>query len=150
MAGKLWPERANWYSEPDALDLAGIDPLLRETVERINGSGWCWTAESCQGHPDDSSEYGPWANNTKPMMRFVVWTRDLGRLMSALVRSMYYDREGGLLTQSCFFEVFPLPPARHFQEYTELLVYIQARTVWQRDEGCRAYGRLADLVLRDG
>lgn len=44
--------------EPDRLDLARVDPEIRELVAAVNGTGWMTTVQSCAGHT--GREEGPW------------------------------------------------------------------------------------------
>jgi len=41
-----------FFTLPGRLRPTAVDRLLRRTVRLINSSGWAWTAECCQGHPD--------------------------------------------------------------------------------------------------
>lgn len=68
-------EGASFYSDPESVDLALVDPLMRAFVQRMNSSGWVWTAECCQGHPDAPDNAYIWAGNTSPMVRLVLRTR---------------------------------------------------------------------------
>lgn len=59
---------------------ARIDPLIWPVVERINKSGWVWTAESCQGGPDHK-----WSRD--PMLRLVCRAVDEEAMLGAVYRA---------------------------------------------------------------
>ena len=76
----------DFYKLPDELTDDDIDPLLRPFVQKINRSGWVWTAESCQGHPE--AKIPAWADNVRPMLRLVTPKECLGRVLGLWVKAM--------------------------------------------------------------
>ncbi len=77
---------ALFYTLPSELNVnEQIDPLLRTAVAAINSSGWIWTAESCQGHPDETEVAAPWGHNVRPYLRLVCRDRHLGAACSELL-----------------------------------------------------------------
>lgn len=73
-----------WGTPESARPEAGI----RAACERINASGWAWTAESCHGHPPGAAaEAGdalaPW-RFPRPMVRFVCRIEHVGHLLRIL------------------------------------------------------------------
>ena len=137
---------AIFYTLPEEVLVEQIDPLLRDAVMRINASGWLWTAESCQGHPDCTDSLA-WAGNVKPMLRLVCRTEHLGRAMALLTRSATYVGDE-LLPTAVGFEVWPRCLTQ--PEWSEVLVYmnIHARTVYDRNLGVEVWNRFAELVAQ--
>lgn len=131
---------AVFYSLPKDLTDDMIDPLLRKAVRRINESGWCWTAESCQGHPD-ATELAPWGFNTKPMLRLVCHESGFGEMLAKLAHAMSDEHDA--LAGSCMFEVCNYK-ARG--DYAEALIYVRAANVFERNRGCRAFERFAEMT----
>jgi hypothetical protein len=133
-----------WYGDPEADDTwEYVDELILPVCKRICESGWAWTAESCQGHPDDNGDVGPWANNTKPMLRFVCANEHIGHLMSLLLQALgeLSDVSQPTPLQSPGgFEAWPTRGDTH----TAVLVYLPAVTVGQRNAGIRVYERVAE------
>lgn len=147
------------YDPPDeALSRDGIDPLLRKAVARFNECGWSATSESCQGHPD-AVRPDAWSFNVEPMLRLLCRGQDAGRLLAALAEAARQERhldggdgppvpEHGLENR--------LPPGIGMRVYVQdvpagwfsVIVYLQAKTIFERDQGCAAFGRLAELVNR--
>ncbi len=134
-----------FYDLPDALQPENIDPLIWPAVKRINESGWVWTAESCQGHPD-ATEYGAWANNVRPMLRLVCHRVDTGKMLSLLLEAVKQPPDSGL-DGLHFFKVELWPQPRRTPDWTEILVYISpVHTVFDRDQGIKAVERFAEMV----
>lgn len=135
-----------FYELPKNLKPDQIDPLIRNAVMQINQSGWCFTAESCQGHPDMVEE-APWASNTDPMLRLICQKKDTGRMMATLVEAMYYQKGGEDGWQETLgFQGYPR--AIRSSDWTEVLVYIRCKTAFDRNLGIQAYERFARLVNR--
>ncbi len=79
---------AIFYSLPEDIDPAQIDPLLREIVLNINLSGFCWTAECCQGHPDAAKPGDTgWDHNVEPYLRLVCHQGREGEVLAELMRA---------------------------------------------------------------
>lgn len=83
---------AFFYGNPlDLLKNRGaipIDPLIEPAVLAINRSGWVWTAESCSGHPDSTSQHC-WAGNVEPMLRFVTQAHHVALFFELLMEATY-------------------------------------------------------------
>jgi hypothetical protein len=131
---------------------AVVDPLIRSAVQKINASGWVWTAESCQGHPDESRT-PVWASNVKPMLRLICRVEHEGAMLSALMaasRSMAVapDDEENLTAwgRPCTVGLEIFPDERGQPDWCEALVYIPAATAWDRDRGIQAFERFGMLV----
>jgi hypothetical protein len=141
---------ALFYCLPEKLTDDMIDPLLRSAVRRINASGWCWTAESCQGHPDAADDH-PWAGNVRPFLRLVCEAPRLGEMLAAMTRAMrstpkllvkgeLFDGE----PQALSFRIYPW--AQPHGNYEQVLVYIDADSVYSRNQGVEAFERFAAAV----
>ncbi len=128
-----------FYARPEDLVPRQIDRLLRDTVSRINQSGWVWTAESCQGHPD--SRDAAWADNTDPMLRLVCRHENMGRMLGLLMDA-YYDHGPEMLWQ----QGFRIYPVKHRRGWVEILVYLNGKTAYYRDDGIRVLERFAELL----
>lgn len=162
MVDVLKESGAFFYSSPDTLDQA-VDPLIRPICEKINASGWVWTAESCQGHPD-ACEACAWASNTAPMLRLVTLEKDLGQMMAALCRAfpmvedcvMKSNLKPGAMSTPGGFGVFEIhgfrayPSSRPNPGWTETLIYIDAANVYQRNQALDVFRAFADLVSEHG
>lgn len=129
-----------FYDDPATLRDEQIDPLLRDAVRQINKSGWLWTAESCQGHPDADDA---WAGNTRPMLRLVCRAEDRPRMMDALCQALADFNSGDEGYKVLSIAVWPY---HRRNGWFEALVYIPAAIVGERDAGCRCYERFAELV----
>lgn len=143
-----------FYDLPADLSSDQIDPLMRPIVEQINKSGFCWTAESCQGHPD-ATEHPPWAGNTEPMLRLVCRREDMGRVLSTLVDAAEivpaeeFEADYGYSSAQAI-RIFPhTNPKPRTLGWAELLVYLPAACVWSRNRGIRVLQRFADLLGDD-
>lgn len=128
-----------FYSLPQELDIYAVDPLMRPIVGRINMSGWVWTSECCQGHPDadENSDTG-WDHNTNPFMRFVVGVDDLGCLLALLSRAMR------LPSRTCVMRLHTVSRGA----FEEVIVYIEANNVRTRNQGIDALHNFAEAVGR--
>lgn len=138
-----------FYTRPEDLVPEQIDPLLRDAVGKINASGWVWTGESCQGHPDAASlnDTG-WTHNTEPYLRLICARRDLGRMLAALAEATLdtdEDNEAGIF-HAAQLRVFA--NGRH-PEWAEIGVYVLARNVMERDFGCRVFERFAATIASE-
>lgn len=133
-----------FYSDPENIDFDGIDPLMRGIVEDVNRSGWLWTAESCQGHPDDDTGMA-WAGNTSPMLRLACKRTDVGHLFGAL-----FDASASVESALCEGEkstfVWQVHPEERRNDWVEILLYVKATTVFQRDLGIEMLRKFAELV----
>lgn len=132
-----------FYDLPTVLDYESIDPLLRDAVKRINESNWVWTAESCQGHPDDELPH-TWAGNTRPFLRLVCHRENYGEMLALLLDAMHQDPQPGLYPLD--FENAVELYAQQRQDWRELLVYVRASTVWERNQGVQVFDRFAEAV----
>lgn len=128
-----------------------IDPLIRNAVLKINESGWVWTGESCQGHPD--SETFCWADNARPMLRLITRSEDVGDMMRCLLTASLEKENPDLelLEQlkppyMCNFEIYP---CRQNKGWCEILVYIPATTVYHRNNGCKIFERFGELLINE-
>jgi hypothetical protein len=136
---------AIFYALPADLAPEMIDPLLRNAVGRINASGWVWTAESCQGHPDAATATDTgWLHNTDPFLRLVCRQEREGEMLALLMRACTVGEDD--------FDhgIYHGTTARLFREqrgdYAELLVYLPSRNVMDRDQGVRVFERFASAV----
>jgi len=128
-----------FYCPPADLKPEMVDPLLWPAVQAINASGWVWTAESCQGHPDDEDGM-PWAFNTSPFLRLVTREENVGRMLAALVRAAQIP-DDPLSTH-----VLELATHRIKDGWTSTNVYVRAHTVRERNRGCQAFERFGEIV----
>lgn len=129
-----------FYDDPATLTDEQIDPLLRDAVRRINKSGWVWTAESCQGHPDAGTAL-VWASNARPMLRLV--TKERGRMMDALTQAFAESNNWDDLPTVRSMAVWPY---ERRNGWFEALVYVPAVTAFERDLGCKCYERFAEII----
>lgn len=136
--------KVTFYENPSRLDPEKVDPLIRKAVLRINESGWVWTAESCQGHPD-AADFEPWANNTRPFLRLVTRRGNIGLMLGMLYEKAYRTPEG----RDDYKEPLTVTVYRSFAitgDWAEVLVYIEAATAWDRNNGIAAFERFAEYV----
>lgn len=131
----------NFYDLPCELNEDQVDPLILPIVKRINESGWVWTAESCQGHPDAVDPV--WCDNTDPMLRLVSDLKHEPFMLQQLVRS----------SRSMEGEITPTTPLRIYPQtpkppWGEILVYVPAQTVFYRNRGLETFRRFAEWVNR--
>jgi hypothetical protein len=132
-----------FYVLPDKLDYHQVDPLIRGVVKTINESGWVLTAESCAGHPEET---GPvWANNTRPMIRLVTRKKHLGAMLGLLLHNAYASiHPDGWAVGGDWHPVFEILPVGEWRgELASVLVYVDAKTVYQRDLGIAVFARFA-------
>lgn len=130
---------ALFYILPKDLTERDVDPLLWPVVESINRSEWVWTAESCQGHPDDA-EGLPWSFNTKPMLRLVVRLKDLGTMLAVLACAAPEPADP---LHTNVFEVVSHPLK---DRWFSVVIYVQAINVYQRNRGVAMLKRFADRL----
>lgn len=140
-----------FYCHPKDLEPEQIDLLMRPVVEAINRSGWVWSAESCQGHPDATTSC--WAENTRPMLRLVCRAEHEGAMLAALFsacRSMAVH-EGDYENYAAWgrpgataLEIYP--DERGAPNWCETLVYIPATTVCHRNRGIETFARFAHRI----
>jgi hypothetical protein len=135
---------AGFYEMPDQINVALVDELIRPVVARINQSGWVWTGESCQGHPD-ATHHSPWAGNTRPMLRLITHQNQYGNMLDFLLRATHYEEDG--LRRVCGLDVW-----EHERKgaYCEVLVYVKASTVYERDLGIACFARFAKAISPRG
>jgi hypothetical protein len=120
-----------------------IDLLLRVAVAAINSSGWVWTAESCQGHPDESDLYAAWGHNTQPYLRLVCRAQDLGDAVAALLAEAGDEDDKAIGTPEMRLRTRPLRDG-----WMELQVYVSAHNVATRNRGCQAFERFGFAIQR--
>lgn len=132
---------ALFYVLPSELTPEAIDPLLRLAVALINSSGWVWTAECCQGHPDETDLHAPWGHNCEPYIRLVMCAEDLGDAVHALL-SEAHDEESLIMG--------PVRVKLHTRPlkngWMELGVYVIAHNVATRNRGCQALERFGMAI----
>lgn len=142
-----------FYGDPATLTDGQIDPLLRDAVRRINRSGWVWTAESCQGHPDFDGRTvkTAWEHNTRPMLRLVVRLDHAGRMLSSLVLAAAwdFDQEPSAFSGARIAQGLELWPSERRNGWCEVLAYFNALNVAARDIGCQRFSRFAELVAAE-
>lgn len=140
-----------FYKLPTELSQQDIDPLMRLAVNLINESGWVWTAESCQGHPDAASPMETaWPHNTRPMLRLVCRKNRLGKMLELLhdgwrvvdreSEGEFYAHPGSLI----------IHPHGVKGDWAEVIVYVEAASVWQRDLGIKVFGNFGALLALPG
>lgn len=139
---------AVFYSPPNKLD-EWMDPLMRPVCEKINRSGWAWTAESCQGHPD-ADRGGAWAGNTRPMLRLVTQSAGIGKMLAALMEAYGIEAREvkGIGERSELTGLTLYPSEARNPGWFEILVYINAANVYQRDCAMGVWRRFAEIVTR--
>jgi len=137
---------AIFYSPPDKLD-AFMDPLMRPVCEEINRSGWVWTAESCQGHPD-ADRAGAWAANTRPMLRLVTTTAAVGKMLAAVMEAYGIESREvkGVGERSELTGLTIYPIGERNPGWVEVLIYINAANVFQRDCAMGVWRKFAKIV----
>jgi hypothetical protein len=143
-----------FYDLPEDLNYSCIDPLMRDLVKKINESGWCWSAESCQGHPDAPLPHA-WAGNTDPMLRLVCEAKYAGEMMWRLVlakraaakKASEHEMLGGIEPSLCL-KLWDHYRGPKTDGWYELLVYIPSSTVWERNLGVSVYAEFAEAVNR--
>lgn len=131
-----------FYDLPEGLDYGRLDPLIREVCRDINRSGWVWTGESCQGHPDATYPM-VWAGNVRPMLRLIVRQADYGSMLNLLLAAC----AGGYGDPGDRFEGLPvgleLYEAERKGGWVSLLCYGRASTAWERDHAIACYAKFA-------
>lgn len=132
---------ALFYTLPVELKAEQIDPLLRVAVAAINSSGWVWTAESCQGHPDEADLHAAWGHNTQPYLRLVCRGPDLGDVAAALLAEAGDEEDRILGTPEMKMRTRALRDG-----WIELQVYVSAHNVATRNRGCQAFERFGFAV----
>jgi hypothetical protein len=131
--------RLTIYVLPQDLDIAAVDPLLREVVTTINSSGWVWTSESCQGHPDAvCAEDTGWDHNTNPFLRLITREADLGSMLALLASAMRGE------TRVCTIRLHSVKKG----EWIEAIVYVEAINALMRNQGIAALWRFAESLER--
>lgn len=139
--------RANhilFYELPQDLDLSAVDPLMRPVIARINSSGWVWTAESCQGHPEYDEQSSGWDHNTDPFLRLVTSTTRFGDMLGRLATAMRLPDSETRIQVVCGLKLYMRP--RDFGDWRQVNAYIEARNVLGRNRGIEAFTRFADAL----
>jgi len=139
--------KALFYSPPDAMD-PFVDPMIRPICVAINRSGWVWTAESCQGHPD-ADQGGAWAANVSPMLRLVTKDETIGRMFECLTAAFLQAKSR--LPRGELFEVRGMrvyPSSRPSPGWRETLIYLEAVNVYQRNQALDVWKGFSELVSR--
>jgi hypothetical protein len=133
---------ALFYTLPSELEVdKAIDPHLRLAVSLINSSGWVWTAECCQGHPDETDLFAPWGFNVEPYLRLVCRAQDLGDAVASIL-SEAWDEDSKLRgTPQMKIHTRPLKAG-----WMEFSVYAVARNVAERNRGCLAFERFGMAI----
>lgn len=133
---------ALFYTLPSELKInEAIDLHLRLAVASINSSGWVWTAESCQGHPDETDLHAPWGFNSDPYLRLVMRAQDLGDAVHALLAEAHDEDSNLRGPPQMKMRTRPLKSG-----WMELSVYIGASNVAERNRGCRAFERFGMAI----
>lgn len=128
---------ACFYTLPSELKDEQIDPLLRRAVAAINSSGWIFTGESCQGHPDEADLTAPWGFQIEPYLRMVCLGAHVGLAVSLMLEAARDDTGVELMGPAGLkFYTRALK-----DNWMELKVYVEARNVAGRNRGCLALER---------
>lgn len=128
-----------FYSNPLVPD-EGIDLLFKPICKKINASGYCYTAESCQGHPDATEPTNGWNDSPKVFLRLGFHMEDTGRVMTALLGSSKFTDHLGC-DGAVSFELYP----RETKEgWMDLTVVIKSGNVWQRARALDFWNRFAN------
>jgi hypothetical protein len=128
-----------FYENPESLTPEHIDPLIFPIVKKINESGWVWTAESCQGHPDSTDKY-VWAGNMRPMLRLVVREERVGEMLNKLLESSVFLDEDAL----ALINGIEIWQQQRMNGWVSLTTYIaQCSTIYYRNKGLECYDRFA-------
>lgn len=129
---------ALFYVMPSELKPEHVDPLLRNAVSALNSTGWVYTAESCQGHPDETEVNAPWGHNTEPYLRLVLRRLHLGPVAALLLREAGDENTDMIGSPQMKLRIREL---RNL--WVELQVYVGAHNVATRNRGCQALERFA-------
>ena len=125
------------YILPQDLDSSLVDPLLRDIIATINSSGWVWTSESCQGHPDAASpEDTGWDHNTNPFLRLIVRNSDFGEMLALLASAMRGEN------RVCTMRLHSIAKGA----WVEAIVYVEAINVLMRNQGIAALKRFSESL----
>ena len=128
-----------FYAMPSDLAVDDfIDPLMLPILSEINRTGWCWTAESCQGHPDLDRE-NSWGQNTDPMLRLVCRQQNYGLMLSSLL-----EATTSYLHMSLF--VYPRRVGLGQTDWRETIVSIPSKNVYERNRGLQAFSDFAQQL----
>lgn len=142
-----------FYNLPQDLIPEQIDPLIRKAVFRINESGWIWTGESCQGHPDCEEELTPWGLNVHPFLRLICRAENIGKMFSLLISAMrYMDKYG--MDSVMGFKVYPCRkntayPSENIvdnDKWEEVMIYLNGTNVAERNRSISCFEKFAELV----
>ncbi len=125
----LFPEQeyaaeGRWGCGPWHLVAADIDPLLRETIDLLNTSGWTWTLTGCSWHREETTA----RPIPDPYIVVALRTENVGRFC-ALVLACQQESAAGLDTAfetSVYRDRLP-------ESWTALSVAPRVRSVEERD-----------------
>jgi hypothetical protein len=131
-----------FYELPEYLIDERVDRLILPAVKAINSSGWVWTCESCQGHPDATDGLS-WAGNTDPFLRLACASENFGDMLADLMRSMHFGLTHESPERPLAVRLYHTPR----NGFDELLVYITATTVFARNAGIAAFERFAGAIV---
>lgn len=129
---------ALFYILPSELKPEHVDMLLRVTVQALNSTGWVWTAESCQGHPEEADIHAPWGHNAEPYLRLALRRVHLGTVVAILLREAIDENTKMIGSPQMKLRVREL---RNL--WVELQIYVGAHNVATRNRGCQALERFA-------
>lgn len=136
---------ALFYTLPSELNIdEQIDPLLRAAVRAINRSGLVWTAECCQGHPDETDLHAPWGFSVEPYLRMVSLKIHLAWAVETLLEAAHDDDDASLGPVGMRLYTRPLKDG-----WVEFKVYATATNAATRNRGCRALERFGFAVERE-
>jgi len=136
-----------FYEMPWEIKWELVDPLIRNAVRRLNGSGYVWSAESCEGHPD-AAVPGAWASNTSPMLRLVARKMNQGTVVYRLFEAYEAVKKAAEQAKQPFeLGGYRMHPQQR-GAWAETLVYVSALNVFQRNQGIQVFEKFAELVTR--
>lgn len=159
-----------FFTLPGKLRPSAVDRLLRKTVRLINSSGWAWTTECCQGHPDfdGTKKRGDrgWSKYWKgcggganPILRVVVRKERVGPLMWALAEALHSIQErcsdrdhkdhfGGTTPQLMLQLKYPFRKTGY--AWRQVVLVIPSEDVSERNAGCKTFEEFALLIHEMG
>jgi hypothetical protein len=129
------------YDSPDTLRYETLDEPIREACRLINASGWVFTAESCSGHPDATNRF-TWGFN-EPYLRLTCESRRMGELLDLLSRAAGEFQDDDQMAISFGLKLWRYPDKGIF---SQVGVYIVARTIWERDAAMRIFENFGRML----
>lgn len=136
---------AGFYTLPSELKVnEQIDPLLRTAVAAINASGWIFTCESCQGHPDETELMAPWGFQIEPYLRLTCPAGRVGVAVELMLEAAR-DDTGIELMGPAGLKLYTRALKNNWME---LKVYVEARNVAGRNRGCQLLERFGFLAQK--